>query len=133
MKRALCRVVFCKGLTQYRVSRLSFSTPELVQVFRCNHRRGRIILPLLKTLDKLVNRGCLNGLIHVKESTFCVSLLECMIMEAKGCKDVHTLLTIVSVSLGLLSPLHNQTVRQHTLACLRSFFPHTCFLYYLDE
>jgi hypothetical protein len=97
--------------------------PELVRLFQCNQRRRRVILPLLKTLDKLLNRGCLNALIRVKESKFCVSLLSCMVAEAKGCNDVHTLLAIVGVSLGLLSSHHEQTVRYFVSDCLEYLVP----------
>lgn len=104
------RLVF--AYVRFMSHNLPFLLPsELVRLFRYNQRKRRIILPLLKTLDKLLNRGCLNGLIHVPESTFCVSLLSCMMVEALGCNDVHTLLAIVSVSLGLLSPQHHQQVR----------------------
>ena len=77
----------------------------------CHQRNRRIVLPLLKTLDILINRGCLNDLIHTEKSAFNVSLLDCLRTEAKKCTDVHSLLAIVNVSLGILSSQHVPTVR----------------------
>ncbi len=98
---------------------LSLFRLELVGLFRRNQRKRRVILPLLKTLDKLLNSGCFNGLVHSTDSIFCISLLSCMIMEAKGCNDVHTLLAIVEITLGLLSSQHCQQVRCH--CCFTGF------------
>ena len=36
-----------------------------------------------------------------------------MMTEVKGCTDVHTLLAIVEITLGLLSSQHCQQVRYH--------------------
>jgi hypothetical protein len=92
-------------------SRLFWTLLELVRLFKCHQRNRRIIIPLLKTLDTLINRGCLNGLIHTKESAFSVSLYGCLTTEANRCTDVHILLAIVNVSLGIVSSQHSPTVR----------------------
>lgn len=97
---------------QMHDSLLSSFATELVLLFRQNQRKRRTILPLLKTLEKLINSGCLNGIIQVKESSFCVDLLECLMAEANRCTNVSTLLALISVSLGILSSFHAQEVRE---------------------
>jgi hypothetical protein len=58
------------------------------------------VLPLLKTIDMLMNRGCLEKLIS--EKSFHLSLLDYLRKESKSCKDVQRLTAILSVSAGLI-------------------------------
>lgn len=60
-----------------------------------------MVLPLLKTIDMLLNRGCLETLAN-EASPFHASLLDHLWIEAKSCKDVKRLTAIISVSTGLI-------------------------------
>jgi len=73
------------------------------------NKSGRVLLPLLFTLDKLISHGYLDELLSAENGTFLSSLMACLESEAKGCSDVKRLLAIVTVTLSLLRP-HLQTV-----------------------
>jgi len=80
-----------------------------IGLFHKNKRNGRVLLPLLFTLDKLISHGYLDELLSAENGTFLCSLMACLESEAKGCSDVKRLLAIVTVALSLLRP-HLQTV-----------------------
>ena len=86
-----------------RVKQLGLS---LLRLFREHHRKGRVILPLLKTLEKLFNRGLMDALLTLTDMKFASSLLGCIRAETRGCGDIHRLLSAVGVALGLLSQLN---------------------------
>ena len=73
-------------------------------LFRQYKRNGRVLLPLLSTLDKLLSHGCLDELVCAKDGTFITKLMSCLTSESNGCGDVKRLLAIVGVSLNLLQP-----------------------------
>ena len=73
-------------------------------MFRQNKRNGRVLLPLLSTLDKLLSHGYLDELISGKDGMFVSKLMSSLSSEANGCSDVKRLLAIVGVSLNLLQP-----------------------------
>jgi hypothetical protein len=81
----------------------SFSIPHILvflTLFEKHQYEGRVILPLLKTIDLLISRVCIDELIQ--DVDFSRSLLQHLEEEEKECKDVHRLFAIVNVSLGLL-------------------------------
>jgi hypothetical protein len=81
----------------------SFSIPHFLvflTLFEKHQREGRVILPLLKTIDLLISRVCIDELIQ--DVIFSRSLLQHLEEEEKECKDVHRLFAIINVSLGLL-------------------------------
>ncbi len=84
-------------------------------LFQQYRRNGRVLLPLLSTLDKLLTHGYLDELLSVKSGSFVNKLLACLAREAKGCCDVKRLLAIVGVALALLQP-HLETVSIVSLA-----------------
>jgi hypothetical protein len=59
-----------------------------------------VILPLLKTIDLLMSRICIDSLIQ--DERFSTVLLLHLKEEETQCKDVHRLFAIITVALGLL-------------------------------
>jgi hypothetical protein len=81
----------------------SFSIPHILvflALFQKHQREGRVVLPLLKTIDLLISRVCIDELIQ--DVDFSRSLLQHLEEEEKECKDIHRLFAIINVSLGLL-------------------------------
>lgn len=72
----------------------------LLELFHKHQHDGRVILPLLKTISLLMNRLCIDRLIH--DASFSSSLLAYLKEEESTCKDVHRLSAIIDVSLGLV-------------------------------
>jgi hypothetical protein len=64
---------------------------------------GRVILPLLKTMDTLMNRMCIDRLI--KDKKYASSLISNLQEERKGCADVPRLHAILNVGTGLILSL----------------------------
>ena len=81
----------------------------LLWLFEKHSRQGRVILPLLKSIDMLMSRGCLDHLIL--DVDFSRSLLSHLQAEETNCNDVHRLLAIIIVSLGLLAGSETKQVR----------------------
>ena len=57
-----------------------------LMLFKKHQREGRVILPLLKTIDLLISRLCIDELIQ--DADFSRSLLQHLEEEEKECKDV---------------------------------------------
>jgi len=106
------------------LSKLTKMGEVLLHIFEHNRRNGRVILPLLVTMNKLMAHGLLDELIMAQDSVFVRKLMVCISSEAKRCTDVKRLLAIVDVSINLLHPrTHAKIVstRQFTLlASLRT-------------
>ena len=85
-------------------------------LFRQYERNGRVLLPLLSTLDKLLSHEYLNELLCARSGTFRSDLMACLVKEARGCGDIKRLLAMVGVSLALLQPNH-ETMPIVRLAC----------------
>ncbi len=71
-------------------------------LFEKHQGEGRVILPLLKTIDMLLNRGCLEELLTT-QGTFCTRLIDHLRIEGQKSRDVKRLSSIVSVSTGLIA------------------------------
>jgi tubulin-specific chaperone D len=97
---------------------------SFLAIFHENKRKGRVILPLLKTLEKLSNRGLLDDLLSTRETQFASSLLVCLQNEMRGCVDIHRLLSGVNVALGLLSPLNEMSVNRDVLSFTMEMLGH---------
>jgi len=94
-----------------RVCRQLKATQKIIQMgeafLRLFHRftrNGRVLLPLLSTLDKLLSHGYLEELLTLNNGTFIRTLMTCLSNEASGCSDVKRLLAIVRVSLNMIQP-----------------------------
>lgn len=79
----------------------------LLDLFTRHRHEGRVILPLLKTIDLLLNRLCLESL--MSQTTFITSLLQNLREEAKECTDTQRLTAILNVSCCLLASDSNRT------------------------
>lgn len=91
-----------------------------LELFRQYKRNGRVLLPLLFTMDKLLSHGYLDELICAQNGIFIRHLITCLANEANGCSDVKRLLAIVGVSLALLRP-HLETMDTVRLMCAPNF------------
>jgi len=99
-----------RGLRTAKATPKIFRMGEVfLGLFHRHKKNGRVLLPLLSTLDKLLSHGCLDELLCAKNGMFIIDLMSCLTSEAKGCCDVKRLLAIVGVSLNLLQP-HHETV-----------------------
>ncbi len=67
-------------------------------------RNGRVLLPLLSTLDKLLSHGYLEELLTHNNGNFIRNLMKSLSNEVRGCSDVKRLLAIVRVSLNVIQP-----------------------------
>eukprot|EP00985_Skeletonema_marinoi_P023587 scaffold15795_cov139-Skeletonema_marinoi.AAC.3 len=94
-----------------RVCRQLKATQKILQMgevflglFRRFKRNGRVLLPLLSTLDKLLSHGYLEELLTLNNGNFIRILMTSLSNEASGCSDVKRLLAIVRVSLNMIQP-----------------------------
>ena len=69
-----------------------------------------MIIPLLKTLDKLLSHGCFNSILLTTNinnfsdtNSFATSIVLSIKTETKYCTNVNKLIAIVNVLLSLLS------------------------------
>jgi len=76
----------------------------LVELFKRHNGIGRVTLPLLRSIDILLTRRCLDSL--MKEGCdFCSSLLSCMEAEISNCRDIHRLFALADVASAITSAL----------------------------
>jgi Tubulin folding cofactor D C terminal len=81
-----------------------FGRKVLLGLFRSHSRDGRVILPLLKSIEILLSHRHFDELLQSNDKhSFKRSLLKCISTEAKNCKDVHRLFACIDVALGLVS------------------------------
>jgi len=95
-----------------------------LSLFHLHRKNQRVILPLLKTIDKLLSRGCLDDLLRMKNCPFPDSLLSNIKKEAKGCMDIKRLFAIASVSLGLLQVQDEDMVIKDVLPFILALLGH---------
>jgi len=93
------------------VGRIGRIGSVLLKLFEKHHRQGRVILPLLKTIDVLLSQRCLDCLLGNKDSGFPPSLVEHLKKEARGCKDIKRLLSIADVLVGLVNTDNEDLVK----------------------
>mmetsp|Transcript_2859 Transcript_2859/g.6159 ORF Transcript_2859/g.6159 Transcript_2859/m.6159 type:complete len:258 (+) Transcript_2859:751-1524(+) len=87
-----------------------------IRMFQHYKRSGRVLLPLLTTLDKMLFHGSLDELLCNEQNMFLTDLLISLSSEAKGCTDVKRLLAIVGVTVNLLQPhLDNVMKMRHDI------------------
>lgn len=82
-----------------------FCVTVFLELFDRHQHEGRVTLPLLKTIDSLLNRMCLDSL--VAKEAFTLSLLQNLREEAKGCTDTQSLTAILNVSCGMIGSSSN--------------------------
>ena len=70
------------------------------------HRgEGRVVVPLLKTIDTLMNRLCIDRLLS--DEQFISSLIGKLRQERQGCTNIPLLSAILTVATGLISSVKN--------------------------
>jgi tubulin-specific chaperone D len=106
-------------------------TPELQGLGQCllslmNRHRGdgRVMLPLLKTLNKLFSNQCLDILV-ASDSKFAEYCLQNLRDEERICVDVHRLLAIADLAAALLSTPLETSVEQGAIAFLCQLMGHS--------
>lgn len=112
-----------------RVCRQLKATQKILQMgevflglFHRFKRNGRVLLPLLSTLDKLLSHGYLEELLTHNNGNFIRNLMKSLSNEISGCSDVKRLLAIVGVSLNIIQPdlETSATMRKSVLPVLMS-------------
>lgn len=100
----------------------------LLELFVRHRKDGRVILPLLKTLDVLLSHGSLDTLIIggavTNAASFPSSLISQLRIECKGCTDVQRLVASVPVALGLLASDQTDIIQQDVLPFLMTMLAH---------
>lgn len=66
-------------------------------IFIQYQRNDRIVIPMLRFLDKLLGSGCLNTIIEDSDSEFPKSILKLIQHEMNGCKDIYKLIDGINV------------------------------------
>eukprot|EP00536_Pseudo-nitzschia_multiseries_P008637 jgi/Psemu1/257408/estExt_Genewise1Plus.C_2220030 len=95
---SLVLIQWARNADEIKLGRLG---TVFLDLFKKHQHEGRVILPLLKTIEILLNRGCIEQL--VKEKSFSLSLLERLREESETCNDITRLTAIISVSTGLIA------------------------------
>ena len=96
----------------------------LLKLFELHRKDGRVILPLLKTLDVLLSRGVFDSLMKDFDIDFSSKLMAQLRMECRGCRDVQRLVAAVSVALGLLVSDQTRVVKKDVLPFLMIMLAH---------
>ncbi len=74
----------------------------LIRLFDENTKDGRVILPLLVTIDKVLSYGCFDTLLCKKDNDFAKEIGLRVRREASRCNDMKRLMAIVPVALNIL-------------------------------
>ena len=96
----------------------------LLKLFELHRKDGRVILPLLKTLDVLLSHGVFDSLIKDSDIEFSSKVMAQLRMECRGCRDVQRLVAAVSVALGLLVSDQISVVKEDVLPFLMIMLAH---------
>ena len=83
----------------------------LIRIFHRHTKDGRVILPLLITVDKLLSHGFLDKVLNNPSSNFASDLVSCVRKESSRCSDIKRLMAIVPVALGTMSTSDIKLVR----------------------
>jgi len=73
-----------------------------IRLFDEHTKDGRVILPLLVTLDKLLSHRSLDELLQEQRSDFSNQLVARIRKESSQCTDIKRVMAIIPVALGLL-------------------------------
>lgn len=104
MKVRTNKCFICNQCLTFHITYLS--SVVFLGLFKKHEKDGRVILPLLATLDKLLTHEYLDEVLAANSGSFCSKLVACIAKEAKSCSDIKRLLAMVGVSLALLQPNH---------------------------
>jgi len=81
----------------------------LLKIFKKHQRDGRVILPLLKTLDLLITHRMMENTIQLNPN-FGVLLVNLIMTEERKSSDVQQLFAFARVLFGLLGDSTNREV-----------------------
>ena len=87
-----------------------FYAKVFITLFSLHSKDGRVIVPLLKTIEQLLSQSCLNPLLS-NESNFASDISSKLKIEIYQCTDVQRIFGIVGVLVGLLSARDENLVR----------------------
>ncbi|KAG7348074.1 tubulin folding cofactor D [Nitzschia inconspicua] len=107
---------WCREATRVNLGRLG---QVFLNLFKKHKGEGRVILPLLKTIDLLICRECIEAL--VLDEAFTSQLLALLKMETDCCTDIPRLHFILNVSTGLIRSI-KQSADATAFVC--SFLTH---------
>ena len=71
-----------------------------IALFDEHSRDGRVILPLLVTIDKVLSHGCFDCLLQDERSDFLQQLVKRIRKESSNCTDIKRLMAVIPVILG---------------------------------
>jgi len=95
----------------------------LIRLFDEYSKDGRVILPLLVTVDKLMSHGCFDNLLAKADNDFAKELGLRVRREASNCVDMKRLMAIVPVALNVLHCVDLDT-NSTTMLFLMRFLAH---------
>ena len=102
----------------------TISTIALLELFQLHRKDGRVILPLLKSLDVLLSHGVFDSVMKDADINFSSNLIAQLRLECRGCRDVQRLVAAVSVALGLLLSDRTSVVKEDVLPFLMIMLAH---------
>ncbi len=97
--------------------------PALIRLFDKHAKDGRVILPLLVSIDKLLSHGLLDTVLSNTSSDFSSQLSLRVRREASKCTDVKRLIAIVPVALSILDS-NNSDIQSTILLFLMRLLSH---------
>ena len=92
-------------------------------VFEENHRVDRVVVSMLKFLERLFTSGCLSPILSNPESGFLLDLFNLVKKEISGCNDPSKLMAVADVLCSCLDAA-NEVARNKCLTQLSIFLCH---------
>jgi len=106
-----------------QIGKISKMGHALIRLFDEYTKDGRVILPLLVTVEKLMSHGCFDGLLAKPGNDFAKELGLKIRIEASNCVDMKRLMAIVPVALNILHCVDIDT-NSTTMLFLMRFLAH---------
>lgn len=98
---------------------LSFETLALFRLFDKHSKDGRVILPLLVTVEKLLSHGFFDDLLTKKDSDFSKELAKRIRKEATKISDIKRLMSIVQVAINIFHSVDEEVKSTNLLFLMR--------------
>ncbi|ESO09741.1 hypothetical protein HELRODRAFT_186292 [Helobdella robusta] len=73
-----------------------------IRLFEDHHKSDRVIVPIFKTIDKLITSDCFANLDECCKNEFMMQLVKLTISEITKCKDVKKILPSIDILCGLM-------------------------------
>ena len=91
----------------------------LIRIFDKYTKDGRVILPLLVSVDKVLSYGGFDGLLHKEDNNFAKDLGVRIRREASRCTDIKRLMAVVPVAINILHCSDNEVRKTMLLFLMR--------------